>query len=54
MRAVCPALPSPKTMAWPSAHAEDIGARLAEPFSFSVDSSTTGVPKYRMLGVMGM
>ncbi|MDX3373810.1 hypothetical protein PV390_05255 [Streptomyces sp. ME02-6991-2A] len=39
-------------MTWPSAQAEDIGARLKEPFSFSVESSTTGVPKYRMLGSM--
>ncbi|GAA0463067.1 hypothetical protein GCM10009544_26940 [Streptomyces stramineus] len=25
---------------------------MKEPSSFSVESSTTGVPKYRMLGVM--
>src|SRR5262245_48801159 len=29
-----------------------MGARLKEPFSFSVDSSTTGVPKYKMVGAM--
>ena len=34
----------------PSQKAEDIGARLTEPSSFSVEISTTGVPKYRMPG----
>jgi hypothetical protein len=29
-----------------------MGARLKEPLSFSVDRSTTGVPKYKMGGVM--
>jgi hypothetical protein len=28
-----------------------MGARLNVPSSFSVDSKTTGVPKYKMLGV---
>ena len=29
-----------------------MGARLKEPFSFSVERSTTGVPKYKMAGVI--
>ncbi len=29
-----------------------MGAKLAVPSEFSVDNSTTGVPKYRMLGAM--
>jgi hypothetical protein len=38
-------------MHWrPSHHAEDIGARLAEPSSFKVLISTTGVPKYKIAG----
>jgi hypothetical protein len=34
----------------PSHHADDIGARLAEPSSLSVEISATGVPKYRIEG----
>ncbi|GLW68085.1 hypothetical protein Kpho02_03840 [Kitasatospora phosalacinea] len=52
MCAVCPSTPTPRTITWPRAQADDIGARLKVPSSFSVESSTTGVPKYRMLGVM--
>ena len=51
-RAVCPSAPRPRTITWPSAQADDMGARLTEPFSFCVVRSTTGVPKYRMVGVM--
>jgi len=29
-----------------------MGARVKVPFSFSVDSRTTGVPKYKMPGVI--
>src|SRR6202042_3086879 len=50
--AVCPSAPRPRTITWPSAQADDMGARLKEPFSFSVDRSTTGVPKYKMAGAM--
>jgi hypothetical protein len=50
--AVCPSLPRPRTITCPSAQAEDMGARLTEPSSFSVDRRTTGVPKYRIVGVM--
>jgi len=32
--------------------ADDIGARFAVPSAFSVLISTTGVPKYRMLGAI--
>ena len=42
----------PRTIIWSSAQADDMGARLKEPFSFSVERSTTGVPKYKMAGVM--
>jgi hypothetical protein len=51
--AVFDALPSPRTQRQPSQNADDIGARLAVPFSFIVLISTTGVPKYRMLGSLG-
>jgi len=36
----------------PSAQADDIGARLAEPSPLSLDSSATGVPTYKMDGSM--
>ena len=37
---------------WFNHHAEDIGARLGVPSSLSVLMSTTGVPKYMILGSM--
>src|SRR5262249_35077391 len=40
----------PRIQRQPSQNADDIGARLAEPSSFSLLISTTGVPKYRMDG----
>ena len=44
--------PKPNMQRQPSQKTDDMGARLKEPFSFSVDTSTTGVPKYKMAGVM--
>jgi hypothetical protein len=35
----------PSTQRQPSQNADDIGARLAEPSSFSLLITTTGVPK---------
>lgn len=34
----------------PSHHADDIGAMLGSPSSFSVEINATAVPKYRMVG----
>jgi hypothetical protein len=34
----------------PSHHADDIGARFADPSAFLVLISTTGVPRYRIDG----
>jgi hypothetical protein len=36
----------------PTHHADDMGARFAEPSSLVELTSTTGVPKYRMAGSM--
>jgi hypothetical protein len=36
----------------PTHHADDIGARLAEPSSLLEPIRTTGVPKYRIAGSM--
>ena len=46
--------PRPSTARQPSQNADDIGARLAEPSSLVLEIRTTGVPKYRMPGSMGV
>jgi hypothetical protein len=38
----------------PSHHALDIGARFGDPSGFVELTSTTGVPKYRIAGSMGV
>jgi hypothetical protein len=43
---------SPSMALQPSQNADDIGARFADPSSFSVEIKTTGVPKYKMPGSM--
>ncbi len=43
--AVLDRAPSPRTARHPSQNADDIGARLAEPSSLTLEMSTTGVPK---------
>lgn len=52
--AVLERAPSPSIARQPSQNADDIGARFAEPSSFSLEIRTTGVPKYRMPGSMGV
>ena len=49
---VLQAAPRPSTQEWPSHHAEDIGAILLVPSSFSDVIRTTGVPQYMMAGEM--
>jgi hypothetical protein len=41
---------SPKMQRHPSQNAEDMGAKLNEPSSFSELIKTTGVPKYKIGG----
>ena len=42
----------PSKQRQPSQMADEIGARLNEPFSFTVLFKTTGVPRYKMEGVI--
>lgn len=43
---------NPRIHRWPSQKTDEMAQILSGPFSFSEVTSTTGVPKYRMLGEM--
>ena len=47
---VCPIVPRPSMQLQPSHQADDMGAKLGVPFSFSVLISATGEPKYKIVG----
>lgn len=49
---VCERAPKPSMQLLPSHHADDMGARLADPSGLVELTSTTGVPKYRIAGSM--